>query len=157
MGFSWPFLAEPHPIESLIEPMEWGRAHYTVVRMPQSLVDAAREAGTRRVAGRLEDVEVNCALTSAPVLSDTFVWAGAGLLRRLRLEAGDPVTGHLAPVDPDHVPVPSDLAEALSRRSLLDIWESLPPATRRRRLAAVETASAPATRLRRITALLDAL
>ncbi|MEV8272727.1 hypothetical protein [Microbacterium sp. NPDC077184] len=110
---------EPHPIDGVIEPLLWGRSQYTILRIPPVLVDAAAHAGTRRVAGHLDGVEVNLALTRAPVIADTFVWTGASLLRRVELEAGDPVRGLLAPVDPDHVPLPHDFAEALTAQGLV--------------------------------------
>lgn len=39
--------------------MEWGRPTYTVIGMPEDLVEAARNLGTRRVAGELDGVAVN--------------------------------------------------------------------------------------------------
>lgn len=156
MTYEWPALGAAHPIEAFIEPMQWGKSRYTVIGMPDGLVTAAGDVGTRRVAGELDGVSVNLALTRAPVYSGTFVWAGASLLRRMRLEVGDPVTGLLAPVHPDEVPLPSDLADALAVVNMRDAWDALPPATRRRKLAAVDGAVSPATRVRRIQALLDA-
>jgi hypothetical protein len=157
MSFPWPALGSPHEIDGFIEPMEWGTSRYTVIRVPDTLVDAARSLATRRVAGDLEGVPVNLALTRAPVFPATFVWAGSSLLRRLRLEVGDPVTGHLAPVDPDDVPVPADLTDALAAAGLQDAWDSLPPAARRRRLVPVDAAATAVTRARRIQAVLDGL
>lgn len=156
-SFVWPALGPAHRINAFIEPMEWGTSRYTVIRMPAALVDDARARGTRRVEGELEGIEVNLALTRAPVFDGTFVWAGASMLRRVRLEAGDPVTGHLAPVDPDHVPVPPDLADSLAAVGLRDTWDSLPPTTRRRLLVPVDAAASSATRSRRIQAILDGL
>ncbi|MFE1646084.1 YdeI/OmpD-associated family protein [Microbacterium sp. P01] len=128
-----------------------------MIRVPPALVEAAQSVGTRRIAGELEGVPVNLALTRAPVFDGTFVWAGASLLRRLRLEAGDPVRGHLAPVDPDDVPLPPDVAHSLDAAGTRAAWESLPPAARRRRLAPVEAAATATTRARRIQAVVDAL
>lgn len=157
MSHEWPALGPGHPIEAFIEPMQWGSSRYTVIRMPEALVDAARSVGTRRVGGELDGVEVNLALTRAPVFDGTFVWAGSSLLRRLRLEVGDPVQGHLAPVDPEHVHLAPDVTEALEASGRWDAWESLPPATRRRRLAPVDAAATGATRARRIRAIIDEL
>ena len=157
MSFPWPVLGPAHRVDGFIEPMEWGTSRYTVIRMPDDLVEAARALGTRRVAGELEDVAVNLALTRAPVFAGTFVWAGSSLLRRLRLEVGDPVTGRLAPVDPDDVPVPPDLADALATSGLRDAWHALTPAARRRKLVPVDSAATAVTRARRIQAILDEL
>lgn len=157
MSAAWPLLADPVTIEGFVEPMVWGRNRYTVIRMPAQLDDLARDLGTRRVAGQLDRIDVNLALTRAPVIPDTFVWAGAGLLRRMKLEAGDPVSGTLAPVDPDFVPVPDDVTEALARVGLSEAWANLTASTQRQRLAPVESAATPATRARRIVALIDGL
>lgn len=146
-----------HVVDGFVEPMQWGSARYTVIRVPDSLVDAARSLGTKRVAGELGDVEVNLALTCAPVFSGTFVWAGASLLRRMRLEVGDPVAGRLAPVDPEEVPIPSDLADSLAAAGSRSAWDALPPAKRRQRLVPVDAAGTPATRARRIQSLIAGL
>lgn len=152
-----PLLGPPHVIEGFIEPMVSGRSRYTVLRVPDGLVEAADAVGTRRVAGELDAVAVNLALTKAPVIADTFVWAGSSLLRRLRLEPGDPVSGWLAPVDPDEVPVAPDLAEALESAGLRKRWDSLPPSTRRRQLVPVDAAATAATRARRLQTLVNGL
>ncbi|SIT67188.1 YdeI/OmpD-associated family protein [Microbacterium sp. RU33B] len=157
MSDAWPLLGPFHTIDGFVEPMEWGRARYTVIRVPDDLVDAARSVGTRRVQGEIEGCEVNLALTVAPVFSGTFVWAGAPLLRRMRVEAGDPVSGRLAPVDPGEVPIPADLASALESAGARDAWDGLEPAARRRRLVPVDSAGTAPTRARRIQAILDGL
>lgn len=137
--------------------MNWGKARYTVIAVPAALVEAARACGTRRVSGELEGAPVNLALTTAPVFAGTFVWAGASLLRRLGLEAGDPVTGHLAPVDPDYVLVPPDVEQALASAGLSDTWALISPPARRRRLVPIDAGATSATRARRIHALIESL
>lgn len=151
-AFHW---GPPHPIDGVIEPLLWGRSRYSILRIPSALVRAASDVGTRRVSGRLDGVEVNLALTRAPVIDDTFVWTGASLLRRMRLEVGDPVHGALVPVDPDHVPLPRDVAAALSERGTRGRWDARPPSERRRMLVPIESAGTDTTRRRRIVALLD--
>lgn len=150
----WPDLAPGHEIRSFLEPIVWGRARYVVIRIPVALEQSARECDTRRVSGVLDGVEVNLALNRAPVIDAPFLWAGASLQRRLRLEPGDPVSGRLAPVDPSVVPVPGDLAAALADPAVRAAWERLTPAVRRQRLATIEAAAQPATRARRIDAAL---
>lgn len=157
MSYQWPAVGPACEIDGFIEPMMWGSSSYTVVRVPDALVASARTAGTRRVGGQLDGVEVNLALTKAPVIDSTFVWAGASLLRRMRLEVGEPVSGSLAPVDPDFVPVPADLANALVQNGQSDAWDALAPTGRRRRLVPIESAGTEATRARRIMQLIDEL
>lgn len=157
MEHAWPLIGPSHTIAAAVEPLAWGRATYSIIRVPPALVRDASVAGTRRVAGTLDGVDVNLALTRAPVLSDTFVWAGASLLRRLRLEVGDPVSGVLAPVDPDHVPLPDDVADALESADALTAWDALTPPQRRKLLVPIESAGSDATRLRRIRECIDRL
>lgn len=147
----------PHEFEATVEAVRWGRSTYTLLRVPAALVDAAAGAGTRRVAGTVEDVPVNLALQHVTDLGDPFVYAGAALLRRARAEVGEPVRCVLAPADPDEVPVPPDVEEALRRAGLLATWESRRPAVRRRLLQPVESAVREQTRATRVEQLLDAV
>ncbi len=150
----WPHLAAAVDVRSFLEPISWGKARYVIIRLPAALEESARVCGTRRIAGVLDEVEVNLAITRAPVVEDAFVWAGASLQRRLRLEPGDPVSGRLAPVDPSVVPLPDDVAVALDDPVLRAAWNALTPADRRQRLASIESAGRPETRARRIDAAL---
>jgi hypothetical protein len=139
---------------SRVEAVRWGRSRYTVIRVPEELAAAARAAGTRRVAGVIDDVAVNAAVNRAPVVDGPFVWAGATLLRRLEAEPGEPVRCALAPADPDAVDLPGDVRQALEDAGLVDAWEATSPAGRRRRLHAVESARRADTRARRIADLI---
>lgn len=141
--------------DALVESLPWGRNVYTVLRVPEDLADAARAAGTRRVEGTVEDVEVNLGVNRADVLPDSFFYAGAGLLRRLGARPGDVVRCRLRPADPDVVPLADDVRRALVESGRLDAFESRRPAERRRLLAPVEDAVRPETRERRLRALLD--
>ncbi len=141
----------------VVEPMAWGRSTYTVIRVPDALVAAARRAGTRRVAGTVDGVEVNLALTRNNVVDDHYVYAGAPLLRRLGVRPGDVVDCVLAPVDPDEVAVPEELAAALEAAGLVDDWEALAPSTRRRLLQPVQSARRASTRAERLSVLLERL
>ena len=150
-------LGEEHEFDAVLEPLVWGSSTYVVVRLPGALVDAAATAGTRRVAGTVDGVEVNLAITRADVIDDPFLWAGAGLRRRLGSVAGDVVTCRLTPVDPDHVPVPPDVRAALEQAGVQAAFEALRPAERRQRLVPVEDAVRLATRERRVADLVASL
>jgi hypothetical protein len=146
----WAFVAP-------IEPVVWGRSTYTVIRIPDHLVEAARSAGTRRLEGTIDGLPVNLAVTRAPVVDDAFVWAGRSLLRRIGAEAGALVDCRLRPAHDDEVLVPTDVATRLADAGLGERWEGLTPADRRRRLYAIESAGRPETRARRIEALVAEL
>ena len=151
-------LGEPHVFDAVLEPLESGRSTYVVLRLPAAVVDAVAAAGTRRVAGTVDHVEVNLAVTRADVIDDAFLWAGAVLRRRLGGAApGDVVTCRLAPVDPDHVPVPRDVRDAVVAAGVEPALAALRPAELRQRLVPVEDAVRPATRARRVADLVASL
>ncbi len=147
----------PLPISGFIEPLEWGRSHYTILRVPALLVEAAASVGTSRVAGEIEDLHINLGVVTAPQIDGHFVWTGAALLRRMQVEEGDPVSGWLAPVDPQLVPLSPDVAAAVDESGAREAWEALRPAVRRQRLVAVDAAVRPETRRRRIAAMIAGL
>lgn len=136
--------------EAVVEPLVWGTNTYTVVKVPDVLARAATLARTRRVAGSIEGVEVNVGLNRADVIEETFVYVGKPLLRRLGARLGDVVDCVLGPADPDEVPVPHDVAEALARSGQADAFDRLPAARRRQLLVPVESAVRADTRARRI-------
>ncbi|MEI5583781.1 MULTISPECIES: YdeI/OmpD-associated family protein [unclassified Agromyces] len=140
-----------------VEPVVWGRSTYTVIRIPEELAEAARDAGTRRLEGTIEGAAVSLAVTRAPVVDGPFVWAGRFLLRRIGAEAGAPVECRLRPAHDDDVLVPADVAARLADAGVLERWEGLPPSDRRRRLYPIESAGRPETRARRLQALVDEL
>lgn len=152
-GMRW----EPpvHEFQSVLEPFTWGASTYVILRVPAGLYDEALGLGTRRAAGTLNDQRVNVGLTRVSSLPDPYVYVGPGLRRRIEAAPGDVVDCLLAPVDPDVVDLPADVASALAAVGATDGWESLRPAVRRRRLAAVESAQRPSTRERRIRALVS--
>lgn len=140
-----------------LQPLAWGRSTYTVVVVPGELVDAAAAAGTRRVTGVIEDVEVNLALNRADVLEEPFLYAGKGLQRRLGATPGDVVRCRLGPADPDDVLVAADVREALEAAGVDGAFDALRPAERRRLLQPVEEAAREETRRRRVAALVGSL
>lgn len=150
--------AEP-PIrfDALLEPMPWGRNVYTVIVVPDELAARAGRESTRRVEGELEGVAVNVGLNRADVIPGTFVYVGRGLQQRVGVRAGNVVRCVLAPADPDHVPVPDDVLDALMQARRRNAFEREPAPQRRRLLAPVESTARPATRARRIADLVESL
>lgn len=148
------------PFEEFDAPLEvlaWGRNDYVVLYLDELVEDAAVTLGTRRVEGWLDDVAVNLGINRADVVDRPFLYAGAGLRRRLGARAGDLVTCRLRPADPDHVPVDDDVLEALERAGRLGVFERLRPAQRRVLLKPVEDAARLDTRRRRIEVLVRSL
>ena len=140
-----------------LELMTWGRNVYVVLFLDERLETAAEVERTRRVEGRVDEVEVNLGINKADVAHAPFLYVGTELRRRLGARAGDVVACRLRPADPDHVPVPDDVRTALHSAGRQQAFDSLRPAERRRLLQPVNDASQPATRQRRIAALVRSL
>lgn len=143
--------------DAAVEPLVWGRSTYTIIRLDPAVTRAAAAAGTRRVEGRVDDVEVNAGINRSDQLSDAFLYCGPALLRRLGVRVGDGVHLRLRPADPDVVPVADDVRRALEEAGAWEAFGSRRPAERRRLLQPVEDAARAETRERRVQALLRSL
>ncbi|QUJ75764.1 DUF1905 domain-containing protein [Sulfitobacter albidus] len=97
-------MSEPVDFDGRIEPMEWGRNTYTVVRLPEAIL--ARLGHPKRVEGEIADHPVNLAVTRAPVLDDAFLYTGKALLKAADIAPGDEITIRLRAADPNHVDTP---------------------------------------------------
>lgn len=148
-------MSEYVAFESRVEPMEWGKSTYTVMRIPP---DALAAIGpTRRVEGEINDHPVNLALTKAPAIEDVFVWAGKSFLKEVGLAPGELAEIRLRAAPDDVVEVPADVTNALRSSGLIDRWDKLTPGKKRGLLHQVGTAKRAETRTRRIAALLATL
>jgi hypothetical protein len=134
--------------EGRVEPVEWGRATYTILRLPPEVAAALHPA--RRVEGEISDHPVNLALTRAPVVEGVFLWAGASLLDRIGIAPGEPVEVRLRPAPDDRVDIDPDVEAALREAGQTAAWEGLTPGRRRSLLYLVSTAKTAPTRARRI-------
>ncbi len=141
--------------EGAVEPVEWGDATYTVLRLPADVTEALGK--TKRVEGEIADHPVNLALTKAPVIDGVFLWAGKSLLDRIGIEPGQRVEVRLKPAPDDQVDVPQDVTNAIRSAGLTEAWAAVTPGKRRSALYQVETAKRAETRAKRIAALLKGL
>jgi hypothetical protein len=139
--------------EARIETMAWGRATYTILRLPADVAAALEAAGARRVEGEIAEHPVNLALTRSPAVEGVILWAERSLLDRIAVEPGSEVEARLRPAPADAVETPQDLAAALRAAGATAAWEALSPGGRRRRLYAIDSARTPATRAKRVAAL----
>ena len=141
--------------EGRVEPLTWGRATYTILRLPD---DALRSLGpTRRVEGEIAEHPVNLALSRAPVVEGVFLWTGQSLLDRIGIQPGEPVEVRLRPAPDDRVDLDPDIEAALRAEGVMAAWEALTPGKRRGLLYQVATARTEPTRLKRIQRLVDDL
>lgn len=143
--------------EGRIEPVAWGRATYTVLRLPTDVARALASLGAKRVEGEINDQPVNLALSRAPVIDGVFLWAGRSLLDKLEVAPGDILDVRLRPAANDDVPPPDDLASALDAAGLTDLWDGLTPGKRRGLIYKLEKAKTAPTRKRRIADIVAAL
>jgi antitoxin component of MazEF toxin-antitoxin module len=137
-----------------IEMLEWGKATYTIVRLPDEVAEQLASDGAKRVEGEINDHTVNLAPTRAPVLDGTFLWTGRSLLERIGLAPGDEVEVRLRKAPDDEVELPDDLALALRAAGASHLWEALTPGRRRGMIYQIGTAKTQATRDRRIARLI---
>lgn len=141
--------------EGRVEPLIWGRATYTILRLP---ADALHSLGPcRRVEGEIAEHPVNLALSRAPVVDGVFLWTGASLLERIGIAPGEPVEVRLRPAPDDRVDLDPDTEAALRTAGKMEAWESLTPGRRRGLLYQIATAKTDPTRHKRINRLLEDL
>lgn len=141
--------------EGAVEPAEWGRATYTILRLPHGVVEALGNA--KRVEGEINEHWVNLSLSRAPVVEGVFLWAGRSLLDRLGVEPGAPLEVRLRPAPDDQVDTPEDVAAALRVAGMTAVWEGMTAGKRRGMLYQIGTAKTVPTRAKRIEALIQSL
>jgi hypothetical protein len=141
--------------DGVVEPLVWGRATYTILRLPSDVVQALGK--TKRVEGEVNDHPINLALTRAPVVDGVFLWAGQSLLDRVGVAPGEPIEVRLRPAQDERIDVPDDITAALLAHGVLANWEALTPGKRRGMLYQVETAKTAPTRTKRIAKLVESL
>lgn len=139
--------------EGRVEPLTWGRATYTILRLPDAVVLALGKP--RRVEGEIAEHPVNLALSRAPVVEGVFLWAGQSLLDRLGIIPGEAVEVRLRPAPDDRVDLDPDVEAALRAGGVLARWESLTPGRRRGMLYHIATAKTDSTRRKRIVKLIE--
>lgn len=141
--------------DARVEPMAWGKATYTIVRLTPDVLAALGK--TRRVEGEFNEHPINLAITRAPVLDDAFLWAGKPLLDKAGLTPGEVFEARLRPVADHVVDVPKDVLTALRSGGVTLQWERLSPGKKRASLHTIETAKRLETRLKRVSHLVQDL
>ncbi len=141
--------------EGRVEPMEWGKSIYTILRLPTEVVAALGK--TRRVAGEINDDSFNLALTRAPVCPDVFLWVGQSLLGLAGLVPGEWVEVRLRPAPDDVVDTADDVMAALRAGDVTQEWSTLTPGKQRAHLYQIDGAKTLPTRTKRINALIASL
>ncbi len=138
-----------------VEPLTWGRATYTILRLPEAAIRALGKC--RRVEGEIAEHPVNLALSQAPVIEGLFLWTGQSLLDRIGIQPGEPVEVRLRPAPDDRVDVDPDIEAALRAGGVIAAWEALSPGKRRGLLYQIATAKTEPTRHKRIQRLVEDL
>lgn len=143
--------------EARIDTLDWGRATYTILRLPPDVAATFATDKVRRVEGEIADHPVNLAITRAAGVGGDFLWTGRDLLDRIGVAPGDLIEVRLRPADPDQVDDPPDVTAALRAAGVLAAWLALTPGKRRGHLHQIETARTAPTRAKRIAALVAGL
>ncbi|MGB2719314.1 MAG: YdeI/OmpD-associated family protein [Rhodococcus sp. (in: high G+C Gram-positive bacteria)] len=152
-------MSERFRFDAVLEPLTWGKNTYTIIRVPTRLVEAAERWPTRRIDGSIDGLSLNLGLNKADskVLPGSFVYIGAALQRRLGVRPGDLVSCEFEPADPDLVPVPQDVAEAMEAAHCTSAWERKRPSERRQLLMPIDNAAREQTRAVRVARLVGML
>ncbi len=143
--------------EGQVVPIEWGDATYTILPLPAEVAAALERQNAKRVVGEINDHPVNLALTKAPVVDGTFLWAGKSLLDACGIEPGEIIEVRLKKTDPDAVDVDADIIDALRAAQVSDLWSALTPGKQRGHLHMINTAKRADTRQKRINKLIAEL
>lgn len=143
--------------EGRVIPMEWGDSVYTVLPLPDKVCEALKAAGAKRVEGEINDHPVNLALTKAPVIDQTFLWAGKSLLEACDITPGEWIDVRLRKADPNFVETPDDVLLALRQAGATHLWTGLTPGKQRGHLHTITTAKRAETRSKRIAKLITDL
>ncbi len=138
-----------------IEAIVWGRSTYTILILPDEVLAALGK--TRRVEGEINEHPVNLALTRAPVVEGTFLWAGQSLLDRIGAMPGEEVEVRLRPAPDGMVEVPPEVEVAVRAGGVLAVWEGLTPGKQRGLLYQISAAKTEPTRRKRIATLIASL
>lgn len=141
--------------EGRVEAVIWGRATYTILPLPQRVVEALGK--TRRVEGEINEHPVNLALTRAPVVEGVFLWAGQSLLDRVGIIPGEVLEVRLRPAADDQVDLPEDVAAALVGAGAMAAWAALTAGKQRGLLYPINAAKTAVTREKRIRSLIALL
>ncbi|TCL00498.1 bacteriocin resistance YdeI/OmpD-like protein [Shimia isoporae] len=136
-------------------PMEWGKSTYTVLPLPESVLEALNHP--KRVEGEIADHPVNLAVSRAPVISGAFLWTGKSLLSRIGVSPDDLLDVRLKAADPDYVDMPEDVVAQVQTSGLAEQWDALTAGKKRGLLHPIESAKRAETRQKRIDALLASL
>jgi acyl transferase domain-containing protein len=143
--------------EAAVEPLVWGRATYTILRLPPDVARSFAAVGARRVEGEIAEHPVNLALSRAPAVDGLFLWAGKSLLDRLGAKPGQRLDVRLRAAAQDAVDTPADMQAALRSAGKTDAWQRLTPGKKRGALYQIDTAKTETTRARRIAAIIEGL
>ncbi|SEW46294.1 protein of unknown function [Cognatiyoonia koreensis] len=140
-----------------VVPMAWGDSTYTVLPLPDEVMQELGKQGAKRVEGEINDHPINLALTKAPVIDQTFLYAGKTLLKECDITPGEDVEVRLRKADPNDVETPADVAQALRAAGKTDLWNALTPGRQRGLLHQIQAAKRAETRKKRIAALIKEL
>ncbi|MEM9343236.1 MAG: YdeI/OmpD-associated family protein [Pseudomonadota bacterium] len=150
-------MSQYHSFEGAVEPMEWGKSTYTILRIPPDITRALEAEGAQRVEGEIADHPVNLALTKAPVIDGVYLWTGKSLLKEIGIAPGEVVEVRLRKADPSEVETPDDLSKALRAADRTAEWEALTAGKKRGLLHPLNTAKRAETRAKRIAKLVAEL
>ena len=74
-------------LEARTEPLEWDRATYTILRLPQAETDILRQKGKKRAGGKINEYPVNLGTAKAEFGDGTVLRIGKPPLKLVGISA----------------------------------------------------------------------
>lgn len=148
-------MTEYQTFDGTVEPVAWGERTYTVLAIPDQVVEALGD--TKRVEGEIADHPVNLSLSKSPVMPQTFLWTGKTLLEKIGIEPGQIVEVRLRPASYGDVDVPEDVIAAVRGAGQIEAWDALTPGKKRGLIWQITSAKRAETRAKRIAKMVSAL
>ena len=140
-----------------IEIMIWGEKVYTVLKIPEDVLQKIDQFGSNRIDLEIRDFSYNLALTKAPIFDGVFLYFGKEKLTETGLNVGEITEFPLRASDPDFVEIPAELQEALISNNAEKLWHELSPGMRRTKLQPILKAKQETTKERHINLLIHSL
>lgn len=148
----------PHAFEAPVEKLDFGKFAYTVLYIPESLVEelSLDQNPRQRIVAEIGDFEMDAAIQ--PSSYGWYIMLSKRVLKACGLMPDDIVRMRFRVVDPSTVNVPEELRAALDEDATATAaWDALTPGKQRGFAYRVNSAKRPETRLKRVAEVLSAI
>ena len=148
----------PYNFNAKIVKFDFGKAFYSVVYAPRSVVSQIDFAKSKRlrIDGEINGIRIEAALM--PAKGKWYIMVSKKLQKLLGLSVGDTVSVSFDIADQDAITVPLELQFALAANDMArEVWDSWTPGKRRGYCYRVDSAKMSETRERRVEEVIEML